>query len=121
MNTKNTEYLKDTGCPEEAIQTCLDAMKKYGDNCWWFSENSDDRAYFQLSEPILLLKMHDFHVDLEKLLGRPVQTIEFAYNCDGLKQEAETARKNKNSEKTAELENGYFTFYRDFEEKNSVS
>ena len=127
---KNTEYLREKGCPEEAIQACLDVMKKYGDNCWWFSEDSDDIAYFQLNEPVMITKMHDFHEALEKLLGRPVQTIEFAINTKGLKQEAEMARKSKNVGKIIDIdeetistlfENEYVTFYIDYNNNIKMS
>lgn len=91
MLDKNQAYLISIGVTEDKQQRCLDTMKKYADNQWWFSEDPKERAYYQINEPLLLMSFSQYHKDTEKLLNRPVWTHEFA--SPKLKQEAERAWK----------------------------
>ena len=74
--------------PQDKQRKVLQTMGKYGENRWWLSR---DKAYVslnQLFEPVLIVNFSDFHEGMETLLGRPVQTVEFGLNLDGLKTEA---------------------------------
>ena len=44
-------------------------------------------AMFQMFEPLLCMPFDVFHEALEKTLGRPVYTHEFALNAEGIKKE----------------------------------
>lgn len=57
------------------------------DTKWWESRNSREIALFQFNEPRLCMPFALFHAAVEKTLGRPVWTHEFAMNYDGLKRE----------------------------------
>jgi hypothetical protein len=46
-----------------------------------------DRATFQLYEELLCMPFDVFHEAIEKALGRPVFTHEFALNTEGIKKE----------------------------------
>jgi len=56
--------------PEEAIK-----KSKTG---WWANHSSREIAEFQLQEPLLCMPFGDFHAAVERELGRPVFTHEFA-------------------------------------------
>ncbi len=89
----NQEYVKSLGISEEAQQTCLDVMAKYGENHWW-EEGVDDRtlAYYQVLEPIMLVSSFSrFHKATELLLNRPVYSSEFGLSARRLEEEAKRA------------------------------
>lgn len=75
----NEEFLDQGGVTGEARKRCLKAMATFGEDRWWLSDDPKRRAYGQLHTPdsILLYDMHQFHVDIEALLGRPIFTHEF--------------------------------------------
>ena len=90
----NTEYLQSIGLNEgdKNYPRALDVMDGYGDNRWWLSDDPRVRGYYGLMEPVLLTSMSHFHEDVEVLVGRPVQTFEFATSyASGLKREAQEA------------------------------
>lgn len=60
---------------------------KLHDSKFWESMTYRQRAEFQLFEERLCMPFTVFHEALEKTLGRPVYTHEFAYFLDGLKKE----------------------------------
>lgn len=64
---------------EEAIQL---AESKF-----WETMTFEERAKFQLFEPLLCMPFDIFHEAVEKALGRPVWTHEFGLNMDGLRRE----------------------------------
>lgn len=51
---------------------------------WWKGKSAEDVASFQLLTDELCMPFGEFQSALEKALGRGVQTIEFAFNRDGL-------------------------------------
>ena len=54
---------------------------------FWSSMTAEEIATFQLFEEKLCLPLDVFHEALEKTLGRPVWTHEFACDLNGLKME----------------------------------
>ena len=56
------------------------------DSKFWESMSPEDRAMFQLWEPLLCMPFDVFHEAIEKTLGRPVWTHEFE-SPDSLKVE----------------------------------
>lgn len=91
---ENEEYVDSFNDSKINRARVLEALNKYGKNKWWLSEISEVIGYFQLFEPILVVKFGKFHKGLEKLLNRPVFTSEFPLNYEGLKKEAEKAKNN---------------------------
>lgn len=73
------------------LQRAMQAMARYGENQWWKSDDARTLAYYQLNEDTLLIPFSRFHGALENLLGREVQTFEFAVNIEGLRAEAKAA------------------------------
>lgn len=63
-----------------------EAVQLY-DSRFWENMNLLERAKFQLWENRLCMPFDVFHDAVEKTLGRPVWTHEFAMNRDGLKTE----------------------------------
>lgn len=59
---------------------------------WWESQDAKVRAHGQLQEDILLMPFGQFHEDVEKLMGRPVWTHEFAHP-DELLEELKSGKK----------------------------
>ena len=57
-----------------------------GHSRWWEHIPVEEAALFQLGEPKLCMDFAAFHEGVEKLLGRPVWTHEFA-DMDALKAE----------------------------------
>jgi len=45
---------------------------------WWENKTDEEVALFQLNEPLLCMPFHVFHNAVEKWLGRPVWSHEFA-------------------------------------------
>ena len=60
--------------------------KKLSDSKFWEFMTFEDRATFQLFENRLCMPFEVFHEAIEKLLGRPVWTHEFA-DADRLQKE----------------------------------
>lgn len=88
----NEEYVQAITQDVEAQKKVLAVLATYGNNRWWLSADARVRAYYQLHEHIQVLPdFSQFHDDLEKLLGRPVWTHEFAVNIEQLRQEAQKA------------------------------
>lgn len=87
----NVEYANSFNADIETTQRVIEVLNKYGDNKWWFSEDPKVIGYYQLNEPLLVIDFSKFHEGVEKLLNRPVFTLEFGVNYDGLKREAEDA------------------------------
>ena len=57
----------------------MDKVAKYWkEHDWWNSNDPADVASGQICEQILMVKFDVFHEGMEKLLGRPVWTHEFA-------------------------------------------
>lgn len=91
MNWRFVEDVLDT-LPEKNRQAALKAMKKYGENRWWRSNDPVEIAQYQVSEDILLVPFGLYHEGIEKLLGRPVYTHEFrSSNMESLQEEAREA------------------------------
>ena len=67
------------------------AIKLY-ESGWWEPLGHPERAMFQMFEPLLCMPFAVFHEAVEKTLGRPVFTHEFAYP-DSLRQEMLGERK----------------------------
>ena len=61
-----------------------EAIELYESN-WWEGVSHRDLSMFQMFEPLLCMPFAVFHEAVEKTLGRPVFTHEFAFG--GLKQE----------------------------------
>lgn len=57
------------------------------DSGWWEALSHEERALFQMFEPLLCMPFAVFHEAVEKTLSRPVFTHEFGMNADGLKKE----------------------------------
>lgn len=57
------------------------------DSGWWKGEDAKTVAKFQLFTDELCMPFGDFQEAVEKALGRPVWTHEFALNFDGIAQE----------------------------------
>ena len=86
------EYLnKGEKIPEETKIIINNALRKYGDNKWWLSEDPKVIGYYQLFEEILIVNFSKFHEGVEKLLGRPVWTHEFGLNIGKLREDAQLA------------------------------
>lgn len=60
------------------------ALAKSG---WWHGRPDREIAKFQLFTDELAMDFGDFHLALEKALGRPVFTHELAQNFDGIAAE----------------------------------
>ena len=54
---------------------------------WWKDKSPREIVAFQLFETALCMDFGDFHLAVEKALGRPVFTHEFGLNLDGLQKE----------------------------------
>lgn len=54
---------------------------------WWKDKTPRQICDFQLFEPLLCMDFGDFHLALEKALGRPVFTHELGLNYEGIKKE----------------------------------
>ena len=54
---------------------------------FWETLSFEERAKFQLFEPLLCMPIDIFHEAIEKTLGRGVYTHEFGLNMEGLKKE----------------------------------
>jgi hypothetical protein len=61
------------------------AIKLY-ESEWWKDASDYDIVKFQLFEDLLCVPFGEFHRAIEKVLGRPVWTHEFAF-IDGLRNE----------------------------------
>lgn len=91
MSMINDDYIRarfGKDLPQEQIDSAKTAMQQYGDNHWWESEDPVQVAMYQIFEKVLLVNFSIFHEGLEKLVGRPIFTHEFALNAEGLKEEA---------------------------------
>jgi hypothetical protein len=78
--------------PDENRERALKAMKKYGNNRWWRSDDPLEVAKYQVFEDTLLVPFDLYHEGIEKLVGRPVYTHEFESRLvDGLREEAKKA------------------------------
>jgi len=75
----------DQGISEEAEMTKKQAKKLY-DSKFWTGMTFKERAIFQLFEDRLCMPFDVFHEAVEKALGRPVWTHEFAY-AESLRKE----------------------------------
>lgn len=56
-------------------------------SCFWEPMSYRERAMFQLHEERLCMPFDVFHEAVEKALGRPVWTHEFALNLEGIRRE----------------------------------
>lgn len=63
-----------------------DQAIKLAESEWWKSVSDEDIVKFQLFEDRLCMPFGDFHGAVEKVLGRPVWTHEFAFP-EGLRKE----------------------------------
>ena len=54
---------------------------------FWKDMSYEEKAKFQLFEPLMCMPFDVFHEAMEKTLGRPVWTHEFGLNYEGLKKE----------------------------------
>jgi hypothetical protein len=89
----NRAYFESVAPNADAATTAkmVEVLDSYGDNRWWLSDDVRIIGYWQLNEPFLVVPFSKFHEGIEKLIGRPVWTHEFAMNLDGLKNEAANA------------------------------
>lgn len=62
---------------------------KLAESKWWVGMDAREIVGFQLFEDLLCMNFGDFHLAIEKVLGRPVFSHEFAYadKPNGLKAE----------------------------------
>ena len=58
-----------------------------GETKFWEKMTHREIAVFQMNEPLLCMPFSVFHEAIEKTLGRPVFTHEFAMNYDGIMKE----------------------------------
>jgi hypothetical protein len=87
----NIEDILDT-LSDENRERALKTMRKYGNNRWWRSNDPLEVAKYQVFEDTLLVQFSLYHEGVEKLVGRPVYTHEFAsIFVDGLREEAKKA------------------------------
>jgi hypothetical protein len=70
----------------EDTMTKDEAIKLY-ESKFWETMTYEERAKFQMFEPLLCMPFNIFHEAIEKTLGRPVWTHEFGLNYDGLQKE----------------------------------
>ena len=99
--------------PQENIDQVKAAMKKYGDNRWWESQDPEVIARYQFFEGIIMSDFGTFHRGLEILVGRPVYVHELALNREGLTREVQEAIDRKDR-KTGPLEENV-AYEREFE------
>jgi hypothetical protein len=71
---------------KEKAMTKEEAIKLM-DTRFWENMSLKERAMFQMFERRLCMPFDVFHEAIEKTLGRPVWTHEFAMNYEGLKKE----------------------------------
>ena len=91
MNEVNDAYIKERfgkDLPQKNVDNLRTAIQKYGENHWWESEELLQVAMYQIFEDVLMVDFSLYHQGLEKLVGRPVFTHEFALNVEGLREEA---------------------------------
>lgn len=62
---------------------------KLHDSKFWEPLSFAERAKFQMNEPLLCMPFSVFHEAVEKTVGRPVFTHEFAF--DGIREEVNNA------------------------------
>lgn len=74
-----------------ALNRMLWVMSRYGDNRWWLNPDMRIRSYYQLREPVLIIPFNEFHQGLESLIGRSIDTMEFALNKSILLRESQSA------------------------------
>lgn len=60
---------------------------EFGQSRAWESMDFRQRAEFQMMQEKLCMPFGAFHEAIEKILGRPVYTHEFALNREGLRKE----------------------------------
>ena len=93
---RNFNYLQETlGFKASAnpvnFQRCMRVMDEYTKkgNDWWIKHRGDDvkLAYFQLSEPCLLISTESLKTGTSKVLGRNVDYDELSFNNKALKDE----------------------------------
>ena len=95
---------------KKSMKNVKKTMKKYKEYRWWESDDPIEVAMNQIFESIFISKFSFFKEGLEKLLGRDIQHIEFAFNMDELREETSEAIKR--------LELGILTLQnKDFEMK----
>ena len=71
------------------------AKAKYTVEWWDPDHDPKEMAYYQLHEPVWLVRFGDFHVAVEKLLARSVWAHEFMLCLSELKVEAARARSGR--------------------------
>lgn len=74
------------GNRNEVIRT----IEKYGDNCWWESNDPRTIAVNQLAEEILMVNFSFFHKCVEQSLNRPIRVEEFIMNRESMINEIQT-------------------------------
>ena len=68
-------------------QLAKDQAIRFHDSGIWEDMSLEDVAKFQIQQDCLCVPFGKFHEAVEKTLGRPVYTHEFALNMDGIKAE----------------------------------
>jgi len=82
--------------PDDKLRVAVAKAKAKYTVAWWEPDHDPkEMAYYQLNEPILLVNFGDFHVALEKLLGRSIWSHEFAVCLTELREEARRTRMGK--------------------------
>ncbi len=74
-----------------ARELTVDEAKALFDSGWWKKMDASEAAHLQLHQDRLCMPFGDFHRAMQKLLGRPVFTHEFAVR-DALIAEADGKR-----------------------------
>ena len=89
FDVTDLEYVRAMVSNNESQKMMLLVMGKYPGNRWWVSEDQMRMCYYQLFEDTLLIEFEIFHMGLERLLGREIQSVEFfPGNIDNLRAEA---------------------------------
>lgn len=83
----NHDYIGVFTNDMQTANKMLNAMKKYGDNKWWLSENGDYMAYMQVNEEVLLIEAEALQKNIESLLGREVPFSEFKMSPSRIREE----------------------------------
>ncbi len=66
------------------VQLTKEQVIEFYEKETWKELTLKQRAEFQMSQDLLCMPFEIFHEAIEKTLGRPVYTHEFALNIDGL-------------------------------------
>ena len=69
------------------VNSYIAVMDKYGNECWWDSDDPIKIAKFQVQESVLLVPFIKFQDALEIVLKRPVSSSEISFENAALRAE----------------------------------